>query len=213
MVATRPPVESGAAYRRRLRLAIARELHDVAVQRLTGCVVKLEQFRLVSDNAEMQSAISEIEEDARVTLASLRRIIGDLRGEEAGQDLAAAVRTMAARYQASSGVEVAVLTSPTWPDLLPADVNLNLLRIVQEAVSNAVRHGGAEHILVELGADDDRLRVSVADDGRGIPDDSVPGSGVIGMRERAALFGGRLALHRRVHGTELRVDAPRPGLR
>jgi two-component system, NarL family, sensor histidine kinase UhpB len=211
LIAIPPALDADATYRRRLRAALARELHDGAIQRLTGCVVKLEGFRLASDNTEMQSAISEIEEEARIALASLRSIIGELRGDEAPEDLAAAVRTMAARYQASTEVEVTVVTSPTWPDLLPADVTLNLLRIVQEAVTNAVRHGGAEHILLELGADDDRLRVSVTDDGRGIPGDSVPGSGVLGMRERAALLGGRFVLHRRDHGTEVRVEVPRQG--
>jgi signal transduction histidine kinase len=201
-------VEEG--YRRELRAAIARELHDGAIQSLTACVLRLETFRGMSDNPAMQSAISEVEEDARMALVSLRHMIRDLRDEAPLEDLAATVRAMAARYQESTGAEVTVVVSPTWQELIPGEVALNLLRVVQEAITNAVRHGRARHVVLELKADDRFLVVSIADDGRGIPPEVPSGEGVLGMRERAALLGGRLVERHRHPGTEIRIEAPLP---
>ena len=132
----------------------------------------------------------------------------DIRGEAPEEELATAIHSMIDRYRASTDVEFTVVTSPAWPDLIPGFVELNLLRVVQEAVNNAVRHGRARRIVLEFEADSTHLVASVSDDGHGIPAGTPPGTGMLGMRERAALLGGRLEVRHRHPGTEVRVDAP-----
>ncbi len=195
-------------YRRDLRASIARELHDGPIRELTGCVVRLEAYRSVSENPEMQLAISAVEEHARAALMSLRRIIRDLRDEAPEEDLLTAVESMIERTRSSSSAEFTLVTSPDWPELIPGHVALNLLRVVQEAVHNALRHGDASHIVLELTAAENLVAVTVSDDGKGIPAHTPPGSGIRGMRERAALLGGRLVVRGRHPGTEVRIEAP-----
>lgn len=199
---------AGPEYRQKLRASIARELHDGPIRELTTCVVRLEAFRSRSDNRDMQLAISAVEEHARAALMSLRRLISDLRDEPPEEDLASTIRTTIDRLAPASDAEIVLVVSPTWPRLLPGPVALNLLRIVQESMSNAIRHGSARHILVTLAADPDRLEVSVADDGLGMPSATPKGTGMRGMEERAVLLGGRLTVRRRRPGTEVRVEVP-----
>ncbi|HET7465189.1 MAG TPA: ATP-binding protein [Candidatus Dormibacteraeota bacterium] len=189
---------------------MARELHDGPIQSLTESVLQLEGYRVAAANPTMRSAISDLEERLHVALMSLRHLISDLRGEAPDEDIAAQVREMAGRYQSSAGIEIAVVVSPAWPARLNATVALNLMRVVQEAITNAVRHSRARHILVELSADDASLAVSVSDDGYGIAPGTPPGSGMMGMNERAALLGGRLHIRRREPGTEIRLELPLP---
>lgn len=197
-----------ADYRREFRASIARELHDGPIRELTACVVRLENFRTISDNPDMQVAISAIEEHARAALMSMRNLIRDLRDEAPGEDLPAAIQAMIERYRKSSGAEITLVVSPEWPQLVPAPIALNLLRIVQEAVHNAVRHGAAEHILLELRTRPGHLKVTVSDDGEGIRPGTPEGAGMTGMRERMALIGGRLEVRHRRPGTVIDVEAP-----
>lgn len=199
-----------AEYRRELRLELARELHDGPVQTLTESVMRLEGYRAAAPSGDMQAAISDIEEGVRIALLSLRHLITELRDEPPDIDVAERIRSMAARYQSSTKVEVAVVTAPDWPDRLPLGMGINLIRIAQEAITNAIRHADAGHVLVELGADEKTLTLDVADDGCGLPDDVIPGSGLIGIRERTALLGGRLVMKPRHPGTEVRIEVPRP---
>lgn len=198
-----------ADYRRELRAALARELHDGPIQSLTEAVIRLESYRAsAATNAGMQTAISDIEEGVRTALMSLRHLIRDLRDEPAHEDVAGRVRDMAARYASSTGVEIAVVVSPQWPDVLHVNTAVNLIRIVQEAITNAIRHGRARHVLIELSTSDSTLTTSIADDGCGFPPQAAPGSGLIGMQERAALLGGSLSIRTRAPGTEIRVEVP-----
>jgi two-component system, NarL family, sensor histidine kinase UhpB len=195
-------------YRQGLRASLARDLHDGPIRELTSCVIRLEGFRAVSDHPDMQLAISTVEEQVRAALMSLRHLIRDLRDEPPEEDLVSTIRLMLDRLRPSAGAEIALVASPAWPNLVPGPVALNLLRIVQESVNNAIRHGSADHVLVELTADPDHLEVSVADDGLGIATGSREGTGMLGMRERAALLGGKLTVRRRRPGTEIQVQVP-----
>jgi two-component system sensor histidine kinase UhpB len=197
-----------ADYRRDLRASIARELHDGPIRELTACIVRLENFRSVNDNPHMQMAISAIEEHARASLMSMRNLIRDLRDEAPHEDLPDAIQSMIERYRKSSAAEFTLVVSPEWPQLIPGPIALNLLRILQEAVHNAVLHGGAHHILLELSARPGRLKLTVSDDGKGIVPGTPEGSGMLGMRERVALIGGRLIVRHRRHGTAIDVEVP-----
>jgi two-component system, NarL family, sensor histidine kinase UhpB len=200
----------GAEYRHQLRKAVARDLHDGPIRELTAVVLRLENFRTASDDARMQLAITAVEEHARAALFSLRRMIHDLREEKPPDDVATAIRSMIERYSRSSSLKVELVVSPTWPEVLPEVITLNLLRIVQEAVGNAILHSGGREVLIELKAEGASLRAVVSDDGRGIEDAALRGGGLKGMRERAALIGARLAVRRRHPGTRVQVDLELP---
>jgi two-component system sensor histidine kinase UhpB len=93
---------------------------------------------------------------------------------------------------------------------LPADVQLVVYRVAQEALSNAVRHAEAEHVNVQLGREDDTVTLAVADDGRGFAFDRIDtGLGLGGMRERALLVGGDLQVESRPgEGTRVQLKVP-----
>lgn len=197
-----------ADYRRELRTSIARELHDGPIRELTACVVRLENFRTASDDPHMQVAISAVEEHARAALMSMRNLIRDLRDEAPHERLPDAVRAMIDRYRKSSAAQFTLVVSPEWPEVVPAPIALNLLRIVQEAAHNAVRHAAAENILVELRTRPGYLKVTVSDDGEGIRPGTPEGHGMLGIRERVALIGGRLEVRHGRRGTVIDVEAP-----
>lgn len=197
-----------ADYRRDLRASIARDLHDGPIRELTACILRLENFRSISDNSDMQMAISAIEEHARAALLAMRNLIRDLRDEAPHEDLPDAIQSMIERYRKSSAAEFTLVVSPEWPQLIPGPIALNLLRIVQEAVHNAVRHGWARHVLLELSARRGRLKVTVSDDGQGILPGTPEGAGMLGMRERVALIRGRLVVRHRSPGTAIDVEVP-----
>ena len=197
-------------YRSRLHTSIARELHDGAIQSLTASVLRLEGFRDVSPEPAMQLAISEVETDVRSALSSLRRLIRELRAEAPREDLASTIRQIATRLEESSGLQITVVVSPSWPELVPSDTALNLERVAQEAVTNAIRHAQATDLLIELDCGDGFLTMKISDNGRGMPPHVRAGSGMLGMRERAALMGGRLRVRRRHLGTAVEVRIPAP---
>jgi signal transduction histidine kinase len=79
-------------------------------------------------------------------------------------------------------------------DLPPGAIQATAYRIIQEALTNVVRHSAASHATITLERDADELVVRVADDGSGIPDDAIERGGLRGMRERAELIGGTLTV-------------------
>jgi two-component system, NarL family, sensor histidine kinase UhpB len=195
-------------FRREVRAALARELHDGPIQELNGCVMRLETARLASGNPQMQVAITSVEEHARAALMSLRSITRELRDEPAEEDVASAVVELISRYGRATTAELRAVISPTWPPVLPSPMALHLVRIVQEAVNNAVVHADPSHVLVELSAEPQRLVVIISDDGRGIAPGVQEGVGIFGVRERAVLLGGRLTIRPRHPGTTVRVEIP-----
>jgi two-component system sensor histidine kinase UhpB len=90
------------------------------------------------------------------------------------------------------------------------EMELVVYRVAQEALTNALRHAEASEVLVELRRDGGALMLRVVDDGRGV-DGAPPGSGIQGMRERALLANGRLAIRRLDRGTEVRLSFPPDG--
>jgi signal transduction histidine kinase len=120
----------------------------------------------------------------------MRRVVSDLRPPELEDlGLAAALADLADRVSAAGlRVELGCAGLPE----LSAAVELAGYRIVQEAVTNAVRHAGASTVRVTVGAHGGELAVCVTDDGRGLPGDAVPGVGSTSMRERAVELGGDL---------------------
>jgi signal transduction histidine kinase len=177
------------------RLRIARELHSmsiIAVQSGVGVHV------IDSRPDEARKALVAVEATSRQALVEMRRLLGVLRQEaEARGSLAPApglaqVEGLAAEV-ASAGVRVEVRIEGT-PSELPAGLDLSAYRIVQEALTNVVRHAGPATARVAVRYGPAEVAIEVTDDGKGAAsgDRERGGHGIPGMRERAALYGGTL---------------------
>jgi signal transduction histidine kinase len=192
--------------RRRLAVVVAernrmaRELHDTVLQNLAGISMQLDDaaWKAQERPAELASAISRSRELVESAHAEVRRSVWGLRsGALEDQELPAALLAQAQQLAAGTGTEVR-LDVQGEPRRLPAEQELELLRIGQEATSNALRHGRARTVTFELRYEPARLRLAVRDDGGGFAPslaERADGFGMRGMRERAAGLGARLEIH------------------
>ncbi|GGV32014.1 two-component sensor histidine kinase [Kitasatospora herbaricolor] len=183
------------------RMRIARELHDMVAHSIGIIAIQAGVGSRVigSQPDEARKALQAIEETSRETLAGLRRTLVALRqadpqgaGPVPSEPMAglADVERLAAAT-ATAGVRVEVCRSGERRPL-PADIELSAFRIVQEAVTNVVRHAGTGHCRVSVGYGDEELSVEVVDEGRGVTGPAPGrGFGLVGMRERVALLHGR----------------------
>jgi len=179
------------------RARIARELHDVVAHAVSVMVVQAgaAQRMLDLDRERSVAALEAVQDTGREALDELRRMLGVLRpGADSGtapQPGLDDLSTLTGSVE-RAGVDVSVERSGT-VRALPAGVELTAYRILQEALTNVLKHARATSAAVQLDYLDDALDLRVTDDGRsGAP--VVPGSGqgLVGMRERVALYGGRL---------------------
>ena len=181
------------------RLRIARELHDIVAHSIGVIAIQAGAGRRVFDASpgEARDALAAIEATSRETLSGLRRMMTGLRhagpGSGPGQaplgpapGLADIERLAAMTLDAGVQVEVEWLGSR---EPLPADIDLSAFRIIQEAVTNVVRHAGTDRCLVWIDQQDGYLSIEVTDSGRG-GSPAGSGYGITGMLERAALIGG-----------------------
>ena len=181
------------------RLRIARELHDVVAHSLSLMAVQagVGSYVAGSDPDEAARALSSIEATSRGALREMRRLVGVLRdGDPTGPDLAPAhgladlgqLITGTADAGVQVQLEVRGIQRP-----VPAGVDLAAYRIVQEALTNVVKHAQTTASRVVVTYEDDALSVEITDDGRGAPAAvTAPGTGhgIAGMAERASLYGG-----------------------
>lgn len=181
------------------RLRIAQELHDIVAHSLGVIAVQagVGMHVLDTDPAEARRSFDSISRTSRASLAEIRRLLGVVRGGEAGPTyspapgLADLPRLADEVGGAGLPVELSVRTDL---DAVPRSVGAAAFRIVQEALTNSLRHAGARHVCVRLGGEPGRLLVEVTDDGCG-PNGSgrrSGGHGMVGMRERVAVHGGSL---------------------
>jgi len=200
----------------RVKGELARELHDQVMQDLTAVLMQTQVFaREHKGRQGVLDQLGYIETSVREVLNNMRQMQWDLRGQPGfAYEFVKAVRSdLLATYQRRTGVKVRLSVSPTWPVTLPPDTSINLYRIIQEAITNAHRHGGARRVHVALKATSNhRFVVSIQDDGRGWVwfDDARPvGAGILGMRERAALLGGELSIRSGCGGTTVIANFPK----
>ena len=180
------------------RTRIARELHDVVAHRVSLMTVQAGAAKTVAaDDPEGASqAMQAVETAGRQALDELRHLLGVLRPEAEAEALGpqaglADVPRLVEQLRAA-GLDV-TLTMDGEPADLPARVDLSAYRIVQEALTNALKHAGpGARTEVRLHTDDHGVDIEVLDDGRGATTLTGSGHGIIGMRERALLLGGRL---------------------
>ena len=174
---------------------IARELHDVVAHSVSVIAVQAAAADDVFDARpeRAREALRSIDAAAHAALGDLRRVLGALTDEAdyAPQPGLDRLPTLVADVR-NTGLEVALTVEGT-PRPLPAAVDLSAYRIVQEALTNTLRHAAARRAEVRVGWGDE-LALEVRDDGRGAGDDASRGSGrgLVGMRQRAALVGGEV---------------------
>lgn len=212
MALIRQKLRSGAVLEERNR--IARELHDNLEQELAGITMQLDLavdcFRQAPNVA--QQALETARNMSRHSMVEARRSVWDLRCQllEEG-DLVSALRQMVHPSASQEDVEVKVSVSGR-PIRLPTAIEMNLLRIGQEAVANAIKHGRAHVVTADLQYDESKVRLCVTDDGRGFrPQDAAPSGhfGLLDMRERAQSMACSLQVESESqYGTKVAVEVP-----
>jgi signal transduction histidine kinase len=202
------------------RARIARELHDIVAHSVSVMVVHVGvvRRRIRGDHREESDLLSEVEGRGRQAIAEMRRLLGLLRTDEEG--LALAPQPTLERLPPlleqvrEAGLPVDLRTEGD-PVPLPAGIDLAAYRIVQEALTNALKHAGPAHATVAVRYAAGALELEVTDDGRGAgPAGNGRGHGLIGMRERAALYGGTIEAGPAQHGgfavrAHLPLEGPR----
>jgi len=185
------------------RLRIARELHDIVAHSMSLIAVKAGVANHVAEQrpAEAREALRVIEATSRGSLAEMRHLLGVLRSETDGAEHApapgpAGIPVLVERAR-SAGVTAELDLADTAG--LPEGVGLAVYRIVQEALTNVVRHAAPSRCGITVGVDDEAVRVEVVNDGPRVGQ-GLGGHGLIGMRERVAMYGGTFAAGPRQEG-------------
>jgi signal transduction histidine kinase len=197
---------------------IARELHDIVAHNVSVIVMQAGAERLARPQAPAatRETLESIERSGREALVEMHRLLGVLREPEqegvamAPQPGLAELDRLAEHVRgAGLPVEVEVEGEPL---ALPPGVDVSAYRIVQEALTNALRHAGPARARVRVRYGLHELEIEVADDGGGAPAVNGAGHGLAGMRERVAIYGGELTAGSRPEGGfRVRARLPLPG--
>jgi signal transduction histidine kinase len=201
----RARVESSRRKANEERLQIARELHDVVAHHISLINVQAGVALHIVDRRpeQAETALQAIKDASKEALVELRSLVGILRDvhEEAPRKPTGTLASLDDLVERSGYAGLAV-TKTIRGDArpLPSSVELAALRIVQEAITNVVRHAGAASAQIVLGYEPEAVIVTVEDDGRGFVPGETDGTGIIGMRERAETLGGTLDVGRGIAG-------------
>ena len=197
------------------RRTISRELHDEVGQILTGVRIGLGGLdRLRSDPTEFERQATEVKSLAEQALRTVRDLAVGLRPSVLDLGLVPALQWLARRVSGYSGLPVAVHVEATVGEV-PEDYCICIYRVVQECLTNAVKHSGAKAIQVDIGQADGKLEVAVRDDGIGIAPGrpAKGGLGLIGMEERVRELSGTLKVESPASGGTaivIRLALPEP---
>ena len=192
------------------RLEISRELHDVVAHTLSVIAVQagVASYVIAERPEEAARALSSIEQTSRSALQEMRALLGVFRDGETGGRNGAAPGTWDAalvpapglaeldslvKRTGEAGVRVDLRVRGEQPPL-PAGLDLAAYRVIQEAVTNVIKHGATDRCQVTVACRHDTLTLEVTDNGSGSTASELPvaGNGIIGMRERAAMYGGEV---------------------
>lgn len=200
------------------RARVSREIHDTLLQSLGAIGLELETIASQLDPSQQfpRDSLRRLRQDVRRSVREARESIMELRSTRLERrDLAEALRDLAARTKSSEGVQLAVAVEVSGqPRRCSAETEEELLRIGQEAVSNAVRHGRPTKIEVALDYGEDALSLRVSDDGAGFVPAGFPAGtgahlGLMNMKERAEKIGGHVRISSQPgHGTAVLAVAP-----
>jgi PAS domain S-box-containing protein len=196
--------------RRAERRRIARDLHDIVLQDLSGA---LQSLRLTHLRAKKSGISLDFEEELGAlgrASSGLRSAIYDLRHEEERPFLESVESLVKLNQQSPHEREIRLVVEEGFPVSLPGKESVELLRILQEALANVRRHSGAKNVEVRLRTDEEAILIEVTDDGRGFdPESARTGIGLVGMRERVEGLRGKIDLRSRPgEGTRVRVRVP-----
>jgi two-component system sensor histidine kinase UhpB len=193
------------------RLRVAAGLHDEVGQVLTGVLLQLDSLAS-ADDATRRRDVEETKQAVRGALEEVRRIAQELRPEMLEQlGLVSALTELSRRFAEQSGIRVERHFADELPSLSD-EAEIAVYRVAQESLTNVPRHAGASSVELSLQPGIDSVVLWVADDGRGLPEESpnLNGhTGLRGMRERALLVGGALAIKpSETGGVEIRFEVP-----
>ena len=197
------------------RRRIARELHDSVGQFLAGLKINLSQLENGSrvDSAKLVKETIELTDCTIQEVRTISHLLHPPLLEELG--FLSAARWYVDEYGKRSQVRVALqIAEPI--ERLPRDVEIALFRVLQETLTNVYRHSGAQTVDVQIKCNDGHVCLTVADDGKGIPQEvlsrfyqgAAPGIGLAGMRERLAEFGGQMNVHSSSAGSVVEATIP-----
>jgi signal transduction histidine kinase len=182
------------------RLRIARDLHDLVGHGLSSITVQSGTARLALDAGRLdaaRAALSAVESSSRTAMREMRQLLGVLRADEAGDyDPIPGLADLPALVDRLRAQGAPVTLSAGGLDELPGAVSLAAYRVVQEALTNAVKHAPGSRVTVAVSASGGAVHVAVddyADPPATPPNEPAGGHGLLGMRERVAAFGGELA--------------------
>ena len=193
------------------RKRLARELHDQTGQALTSIILGLRTVEEAGSDEARHEAVAGLRELVVDTLHDVRRLAVELRPKALDDfGLVPALQRLTETFAEQSGVAVQ-FEAQLGEQRLPGEVETALYRIVQEALTNVVKHANAQNVSVLLTRKDGGVAAVVEDDGRGLEPGAASGAGLglVGMRERIALLGGRLVLESAgAVGTTLVAEVP-----
>jgi signal transduction histidine kinase len=204
--ALRRVVDAQEQERRRL----ARELHDETGQALTSILLGLKSLEETLATEDARAATAELRERVVATLQDVRGLAVELRPSALDDfGLAAALERLTTSFSDQTGIAVDFETALR-DERLPGEVETAMYRIVQEALTNVVKHAQARRVSILLTRTSGSVKAVIEDDGRGIGNDPTSGGfGLVGMRERLSLLGGRLEIESAPgSGTTIAAEVP-----
>jgi signal transduction histidine kinase len=201
-------VDAQESERRRLAL----ELHDETGQALTSILLGVSSIRAATDEDEAERAEAEVRGLVVQALQDVRALAVELRPAALDDfGLGSAIERLGETFAERTGIETVVQAN--LEQRLPSEVEITIYRVVQEALTNVVKHSGAEHVSIVIANRDGGAAATIDDDGRGFDASDVRADalGLLGMRERLALVGGTLEVETGAgSGTTIAAQVPAP---
>jgi signal transduction histidine kinase len=196
----------------------ARELHDETLQELGALKLMLDSAGQVGEAEMMRDTLGRAVAHIDTSILNLQALITELRPAALDEfGLTPALEALFSRVSATSGLDIDARLNLAFaqgrsPTRLEAEIEGTIYRLVQEALTNTVKHAAAEHVTVEIVEDDHEVTLEVSDDGSGFdPGRQSEGFGLLGMQERTDLVGGTLSVDASPGGgTTVRATVPNP---
>jgi two-component system, NarL family, sensor histidine kinase DevS len=190
------------------RERIARDLHDVVIQRLFAAGMQLHGASRMAVKPDVQSRIDAVVDDLDTTIRDIRGAIFELRATNPGA-LRAEIRGLVDEARNALGFRPQLILDGPLDNAVPDPVQPALLAVLREALSNVTRHSGADEVVVTVAVGAGQLSLTVADDGIGVPPETQSSGGLRNMRHRAEELGGTFTLDDRPpSGTVLTWSVP-----
>ena len=181
------------------RSNIARDLHDTLGHELTGLIMQMEMASRLMEQEPVKgrAILEEAKSSARGSLSQVRAIVDTLKSDDEISWNQSSLKELMEHFSGMTGVQIAYESSGNEPDSpaigLSPEIGLTLYRLVQEALTNAVRHGRATKVAVQISYQPDKVLFKLQDNGKGCMN-LTPGNGIRGMQERVSALRGTLSV-------------------